>query len=205
MSVPGFTRPDLCSIRTAGEQEELAEAVRGGFSADGCPPRDDNPPALLTSGIDRAIRLSTAAAVLAVAGIAAYVSYWHAYAVVRAHGETGITARLEPATIDGLVYASSMVVLYAARHRVPVPSLARWLLGLGIAATLTANMAQGWSHGPVGAVVAAWPAVSLVGSYELLVWLIRTSGAAEHRHVGTAALPSCSMPRSHLLPPDFGR
>ena len=60
-----------------------------------------------------------------------------------------------------------MLVLYAARHRVPIPSLARWLLGLGIAATLTANMAQGWSHGLVGAVVAAWPAVSLVGSYEL--------------------------------------
>jgi hypothetical protein len=130
------------------------------------------------SSIDRAIRLSTAAAVLAVAGIAAYVSYWHAYAVVRAHGESGITARLEPATIDGLVYASSMVVLYAARHRVPVPCLARWLLGLGIAATLTANMAQGWSRGPVGAVVAAWPAVSLAGSYELLVWLIRISGTA---------------------------
>ena len=91
---------------------------------------------------DRAIRLSTAAAVLAVAGIAAYVSYWHAYAVVRAHGGSGITARLEPATIDGLVYASSMVILYAARHRVPAPSLARWLLGLGIAATLTAE------HGP---------------------------------------------------------
>jgi hypothetical protein len=27
-------------------------------------------------------------------------------------------------------------------------------------------------------VVAAWPAVSLVGSYELLAWLIRTSGSA---------------------------
>ena len=130
---PGFARPDLCSIRTAGEQEELAEAVPGGISADGYPLGDDDPPASLTSGIDRAIRLSTAAAVLAVAGIAAYVSYWHAYAVVQAHGETGITARLEPATIDGLVYASSMVVLYAARHRVPVPSLARWLLALGIA------------------------------------------------------------------------
>jgi hypothetical protein len=77
------------------------------------------------SGIDRAIRLSTAAAVLAVAAIAAYVSYWHAYAVVRAHGESGITARLEPTTIDGLVYASSMVALYAARYRVPVPFLAR--------------------------------------------------------------------------------
>jgi len=130
---------------------------------------------------DRAIRLSTVAAVLTVAGIAAYVSYWHAYAVVRAYGESGITARLEPATIDGLVYAASMVILHAARHRIPVPALARWLLGLGIAATLTANMAQGWSHGPVGAVIAAWPAASLAGSYELLVWLIGTSGPPQRQ------------------------
>src|SRR5690242_6806188 len=78
---------------------------------------------------------------------------------------------------QGLVYASSMVNLYAARHRLPVPALARWLLALGIVATLAANMAQGWSHGPVGAVIAAWPAVSLVGSYELLVWIIRTAAA----------------------------
>ncbi len=99
------------------------------------------------AGMDRAIRVSTAVAVLAVAGVAAYVSYWHAYAVVCAHGETGVTARLEPATIDGLVYASSMVNLHAARHRLPVPALARWLLALGIVATLAANMAQGWSHG----------------------------------------------------------
>jgi hypothetical protein len=179
MPDPGFTRPDLCSIRAADAEAEPAGAVRGGHDADGHPPAGDDPPAPSPRGIDRAIRLSTAAAVLAVAGIAAYVSYGHAYAVVRAHGETGITARLEPATIDGLVWASSMVVLHAARHRVPVPSLARWLLALGIAATLTANMAQAWSHGLVGAVIAAWPAVSLVGSYELLVWLIRTCGAAD--------------------------
>jgi hypothetical protein len=180
MSCPGSARPDLCSIRAAGEQ-------------------DDHPPVPPTSGIDRVIRLSTAAAVLAVAAIAAYVSYWHAYAVVRAHGENGITARLEPATIDGLVYASSMVMLSAARHRVPVPSLARCLLGLGIAATLTANMARGWSHSLVGAVVAAWPAVRLIGSCELLVWLIRTSGTVEHRPpagpLGDAAA-CCAVARS---------
>lgn len=137
-----------------------------------------------TSQVDRVIRASTAVAVLAVAGVAAYVSYWHAYAVVQAHGESGATARLEPATIDGLVYASSMVILYAARHGNRVPRLARWLLGLGIAATLTANMAQGWSHGPVGAAVAAWPAISLVGSYELLVWLIRSAGALQQSASG---------------------
>ena len=94
MPDPGFTQPDLCSIRAAAGQAEPAEAARGGLSADGHPPASDYPPAPLASGIDRAIRLSTAVAVLAVAGIAAYVSYWHAYAVVRAHGETGITARL---------------------------------------------------------------------------------------------------------------
>jgi len=121
---PAVTRPDLCSIRATAQQTEHAEAARGRLTADGHPPASDDAPASLATGIDRAIRLSTAVAVLAVAGIAAYVSYWHAYAVVRAHGETGITARLDPATIDGLVYASSMVVLYAARHRVPVPSLA---------------------------------------------------------------------------------
>ena len=97
-----------------------------------------------------------------------------------------------------------MVVLHAARHRVPVPCLARWLPGLGIAATLTANMAQGWSHGLVGAVVAAWPAVSLVGSYELLVWLIRTS-ERQNAVRGRAPLQSCGMPYRDSFPPDFGR
>ena len=96
------------------------------------------------SAADRAIRASTTAAVLGVAGVAAYVSYWHAYEVVRAHGETGVTARLEPATIDGLVYCSSMVVLYAARHQLRVPALARWLLGLGIMATLATWTSQPW-------------------------------------------------------------
>ena len=106
---PGFVQPDLCSIRTAAGQAKPDEAGCGGLNADGHLLTPDYPPAPRASGIDRAIRLSTAAAVLAVAGIAAYVSYGHAYAVVLAHGETGITARLEPATIDGLVYASSML------------------------------------------------------------------------------------------------
>jgi len=76
MPDPGFARSDFCSIRTADEQEDLAQAVCGGVSADGYPMGDDDPPAPLASGIDSAIRLSTAAAVLAVAAITAYVSYW---------------------------------------------------------------------------------------------------------------------------------
>ena len=87
------------------------------------------------SGGDRVIRWSTALAVLGVAAVAAVASYEHAYDLVRAHGETGWTARMVPLTVDGLIYASSMVMLDSARRKTPVPALARWLLGLGIAAT----------------------------------------------------------------------
>jgi hypothetical protein len=79
--------------------------------------------------------------------------------------------------VHGLIYASSMVMLNAARRRTPVLVLARWLLVLGIAATLAANVAHGLGHGPVGAAVAAWPAIALVGSYELLMMVIRGSQA----------------------------
>jgi hypothetical protein len=127
------------------------------------------------SAADGAIRWSTALAVLGVAAVAAVVSYEHANDLVRAHGEAGWTASLIPLTVDGLIYASSMVMLDSARRIVPVPVLARWLLGMGIAATLAANVAHGLGHGPVGAAVAAWPAVALVGSYELLMMIIRSA------------------------------
>jgi len=125
------------------------------------------------TGTDKAIRWSTAAAVVGVAAVAAAVSYEHAYALVRVHGESGWTARMIPLTVDGLIWASSMVMLDSARRGVPVPWLARWLLGLGIAATLAANVAHGLGHGPIGATVGAWPAVAVVGSYELLMMIIR--------------------------------
>jgi Protein of unknown function (DUF2637) len=131
-----------------------------------------------SDGADRVIRWSTAGAVLGVAAVASVASYEHAYALVQAHGETGWTGRLVPLTMDGLIYAISMVMLDSARRKAQVPALARWLLGLGIAATLAANVAHGLGHGPVGAAVATWPAVALVGSYELLMMVIRSSQTA---------------------------
>jgi uncharacterized protein DUF2637 len=149
------------------------------------------------SGADRIIKWSTAGAVLGVAAVAAVASYEHTYDLVRAHGESGWTARMVPLTVDGPTYASSMVMLDSARRRAPVPALARWLLGLGIAATLAmgiaatlaANVAHGLGHGPVGAAVAAWPAVALVGSYELLMMVIRGSRAAPDGAAGSAYDP----------------
>src|ERR1700735_5184743 len=98
------------------------------------------------SGADRVIRWSTAFAVLGVAAVASVASYEHAYALVQAHGEAGWTGRLVPLTLDGLIYASSMVMLDSARRKAAVPALARWLLSLGIATTPSANVAHGPGH-----------------------------------------------------------
>lgn len=133
------------------------------------------------TGAERAIRWSTIAVVTAVAAVAGWVSYEHALAVVRAHGEAGAVAQVYPVTVDGLIYSASMVLLDAARRKVDAPRLARWLLAAGIGATLAANVAAGLHFGPVGAVVAAWPALALVGSYELLMLIIRSGARTENR------------------------
>jgi hypothetical protein len=64
--------------------------------------------------------------------------------------------------------------------------LARWLLGLGIAATLAANITHGLGYGLAGGAVAAWPAVALVGSCELLMMIIRNLHAPANLVSGAA-------------------
>ncbi|MEV0626025.1 DUF2637 domain-containing protein [Nonomuraea wenchangensis] len=124
------------------------------------------------------IRWSTTAVVVLLAAVAAVVSYRHAFEVISAHGESGWVAYLVPLTIDGLIFAASMVLLDAARRGTPRPKLAYFTLALGILATLAANVMHGWEHGVIGSIVAAWPAVALVLSYELLMGLIRRSAVA---------------------------
>jgi hypothetical protein len=152
---------------------------------------------------DRAIRASTAVVVVGLAGVAAYVSYSHALEVVRAHGEDGTTATLMPLTIDGLVYVSSMVLLDSARRNVRAPGLARWTLGLGIAATVAANVLHGIAHGAVGAVIAAWPAVTLVLVYELLMMLIRGGAATTSLAPVVAPVELAAAPEDLTLDDPF--
>jgi uncharacterized protein DUF2637 len=81
--------------------------------------------------IDWLIRITTTLAVATVAAVAAVISYRHAYDLVSSHGETGVTARLLPITVDGLILAASMLILDASRRHQPAPPLARWCLGAG--------------------------------------------------------------------------
>jgi hypothetical protein len=86
-----------------------------------------------------------------------------------------------------------MVVLDASRrNQRVVPPLALWSLSGGILATVGANLAHGLGHGPIGALVSAWPALALVGSFELLMLLVRSASGittmpADHMAPATAA------------------
>jgi Protein of unknown function (DUF2637) len=143
---------------------------------------------------DRLIRITTALAVATVAAVAAVISYRHAYELVSTHGETGVTARLVPFTVDGLILAASMLILDANRRHQPVPPLARWCLGAGILATIGANLAHGLGHGPIGALVSAWPALALAGSFELshpVVAVSRDVALSRHAAGGATDVRAC--------------
>jgi hypothetical protein len=60
-------------------------------------------------------------------------------------------------------------------------------------ATVGANLAYGIGHGPVGALISAWPALALVGSFELLMMLIRTGRGTRVGDTGPGSrYPGCT-------------
>ena len=81
------------------------------------------------------------------------------------------------------------------------PPLARWCLGAGIVATIGANLAHGLGHGPIGALVSAWPALALAGSFELLMTLIRTGQGESASRSSLASVSQAASVPEHDAPP----
>jgi hypothetical protein len=128
---------------------------------------------------DRVIRSTTAAVVCAVAAFAAVVSYSHIYGLGRAHGQDGTAARLLPLSVHGLILAASLVLLHEARNDRDAPGLARFMLWLGIGATIGANIAYGAGYGLLGALISAWPAVAFIGAVEIAMQLVRRASGPQ--------------------------
>jgi hypothetical protein len=118
------------------------------------------------------VRRTTTLAVLAVALVAAVVSYEHMRALAAAAGE-GWRAWLVPVSVDGLMVAASMTALTRRRAGQPVGALAWAALLLGISASVAANMAAA-EPTLVGRAVASWPPLALGLSFELLLQQGRT-------------------------------
>ena len=136
---------------------------------------------------DMVITWAMTATVAIVAVDAAIVSYSHIYDLaIGAPGngtETGIQPHLLPLSIDGVIAEASLVMLFAARHKLPVPKLAWAMLVLGITATVAANVAHGLpssllssaTHDVISALLSAWPAGAFIGSVEMAMQLVRAT------------------------------
>jgi hypothetical protein len=96
-----------------------------------------------------------------------------------AHGQDGTAARLLPLSVDGLILAASLVLLHEARNDRDAPALARFMLWLGIGATIGANIAYGAGYGLFGALISAWPAVAFIGAVEIAMQQVRRARAPQ--------------------------
>jgi hypothetical protein len=97
-----------------------------------------------------------------VAAIAAIVSYSHIYDLGRAHGGTGVPARLLPLSVDMLILVGELMLLHEADAKGRRFVLGWVLVWSGILATLAANVAFGAQFGVAGAVIWGWPAYSFI-------------------------------------------
>ena len=130
---------------------------------------------------DKMIMFATAGTVTAVASFAAIISYSHIFDLGIQHGQNGTAGRLLPLSVDGLILAASLVMLYVARAKLSTPWLARLMLWLGVGATVAANIGYGAAYGLVGMIVSAWPALAFVGAVEMVMQLAKING----KHSGT--------------------
>jgi hypothetical protein len=126
------------------------------------------------NGTDRVTRWGATAATLTVAGVAAVISYRHAAELATSHWEGG-DAHIWPLTVDGLIAASSLVLLADARAGRRSHWLVRAGLVLGIVVTVAVNGLHGWPHGLLAAAISSWPAVALIITFEVLMIGVRAA------------------------------
>lgn len=152
---------------------------------------------------DRWVRRWTVAAVASVGAVAAVLSYRHQYELALAHGESALTARLLPVSIDGLLLAGTLAVLDASRrgHRAWA---ARITVGLGVAMTMWANIVHGIAFGWSGIIISGWPPVALIAAVEVLARMLRspapeTGSVAEQVQVAVPALTQFPAPPADMV------
>lgn len=132
--------------------------------------------------------LLAVATVTAVGGPAAVASYRHQQDVAEKYGDP-VMAPWLPFSVDGMLVAA-LVVMWVRRRRGESAGWLPWLsFGLGMAATIGANLADAQpSLG--GYVVALWPPVALALTMELVALVAsRTAGADSETAVPDSPVP----------------
>ena len=151
---------------------------------------------------DTAIRRATTGIVAAVGLFAGGDSYVHIYDLARAHQQNALSAAFLPLAGDGLVVASSWVMLAAASKGKEIPAAARcWFWG-GVFATIAANGAYGLPHGITAALLSLWPVAAYLGCMEMLTWMQQHLGMQPKMHPRTPRVAPVNSQPDASGPPE---
>lgn len=154
-----------------------------------------------TGTADKWIRYITIGSVAAVGLTAAVLSYRHQYDMAASHGESALTAKMLPISIDGLLLVGTLAVLDAIRRQGRHTGAARVAVGLGVAMTMWANIVHGLGYGREGVILSGWPPVALMASIEVLARMLRPALAESAPVRREAPLPeSAPAPAPIVLP-----
>ena len=115
-----------------------------------------------------------------VAAIAAIVSYSHIYDLGRAHGGSGVSARLLPLSVDMLILVGELMLLHEADVKGKRFALGWVLVWSGILATLAANVTYGAQFGVLGALIWGWPAYSFILAAGGMVAIVKRGAARQN-------------------------
>ena len=114
-----------------------------------------------------------------VAAIAAIVSYSHIYDLGRAHGGSGVAARLLPLSVDMLILVGELMLLHEADAKGRRFILGWVLVWSGVLATLASNVTYGAQYGIAGALIWGWPAYSFILAASGMVAVVKRCAARD--------------------------
>jgi hypothetical protein len=137
-----------------------------------------------------------------VAAIAAIVSYSHIYDLGRAHGGSGVAARLLPLSVDMLILVGELMLLHEADAKGRRFILGWVLVWSGILATLAANVTYGAAYGIAGAVIWGWPAYSFILAAGGMVAVVKRGAVREDDRGAADIEPPAAMDRAADKAPD---
>lgn len=137
----------------------------------------NSPTAVACGDRDRwawAVPAATYMIVAAIMIITAAVSYQHEYHLARRNGQAPWVCTFLPFTVDGMILAASIVILWANSQGIRRPRRPLAVLVVGIVATIAANLFSDLRVAGLGPAVAASSGVALILLSDVAMWLTST-------------------------------
>ena len=107
-----------------------------------------------------------------IAGIVAAISYEHEYLLASRNGQVNWVSDVLPVSVDGMIVVASVAFLWGAAQKAGQLWRPGIVLGVGVAATVAANLLAGYRYAWLRPAVSAWSGVAIVAVADVVMWYV---------------------------------